>query len=368
MIPVEYYKTAYFACLAFILIVFLLPVLLRKPIEYPIQFQNNIIVILLIILSVLFIGLRDPHGDWRFLGDTSSYTRTFESIQNGQRTEFTKDIGFYLFMKLFTLFTSVKVFYIVCAFLYTYLPYLSFKKQFGPLAIYVFIAYLVSLSFLPFGINGLRNGLAVAIFLSAFIYFKKKWIFYFIIILSISFHKAMLLPFVAFLISSFVLKDNKKALYFWLLTIPISLLFRDILENFAELIFSSDTVIQDDRASTYFSEEGQKYDVSGQFRWDFIIYSGVAVFVGYWAILKKKLSNPLYTLIFRTYIIANGMWILLIYAPYTNRVAYLSWFLMPIVLTVPFISDIRESILNNKKKLIYVIYGSLLFTIFMELI
>jgi hypothetical protein len=178
----------------------------------------------------------------------------------------------------------------------------------------------------------------------------------------------MLLPFVAFLISSFVIKDNKKALYFWLLTIPISLLFRDILENFAELIFSSDTVIQDDRASTYFSEEGQKYRVSGQFRWDFIIYSGVAVFVGYWAILKKKLSNPLYTLIFRTYIIANGMWILLIYAPYTNRVAYLSWFLMPIVLTVPFISDIRDSISNNKKKLIYVIYGSLLFTIFMELI
>jgi hypothetical protein len=271
-------------------------------------------------------------------------------------------------MKLFTLFTSVKVFYVVCAFLYTYLPYLSFKKQFGPLAIYVFIAYLVSLSFLPFGINGLRNGLAVAIFLSAFTYLNNKWIFYFIIILSISFHKAMLLPFVAFLISSFVIKDNKKALYFWLLTIPISLLFRDILENFAELIFSSDTVIQDDRASTYFSEEGQKYKVSGQFRWDFIIYSGAAVFVGYWAILKKKLSNPLYTLIFRTYIIANGMWILLIYAPYTNRVAYLSWFLMPIVLTVPFISDIRDSISNNKKKLIYVIYGSLLFTIFMELI
>jgi hypothetical protein len=271
-------------------------------------------------------------------------------------------------MKLFTLFTSVKVFYLVCAFLYTYLPYLFFKKQFGPLSIYVFIAYLVSFSFLPFGINGLRNGLAVAIFLSAFIYFKKKWIFYFIIILSISFHKGMLLPFVAFLISSFVLKDNKKALYFWLLTIPISLLFRDILENFAELIFSSDTVLQDDRASTYFSEEGQKYRVSGQFRWDFIIYSGVAVFVGYWAILKKKLSNPLYTLIFRTYLIANGMWILLIYAPYTNRVAYLSWFLMPIVLTVPFISEKRESISNNNKKLIYVVYGSLLFTIFMEFI
>jgi len=142
MIPLEYYKTAYFACLAFILIVFLLPVLLRKPIEYPIQSQNNSIVILLLILSVLFIGLRDPTGPFVYLGDTSSYTRTFESIQNGQRTEFTKDIGFYLFMKLFTLFTSVKVFYIVCAFLYTYLPYLSFKKQFGPLSIYVFIAYL----------------------------------------------------------------------------------------------------------------------------------------------------------------------------------------------------------------------------------
>lgn len=368
MIPVEYYSSIYYLVICVILIIFFLPYIIVKPIDSKDYAVRKVFPFLLISIAILFIGLRDPHGSWRFLGDTSAYTAIFESIQNGQKTEFTKDIGFYLFTKLFTLFASVKVFYMVCAFLYTFLPYLSFKKLFGPLATYVFMVYLVSFSFLAFGINGLRNGLAVAIFLSAFIYFKKKWIFYFIIFLSISFHKGMILPFVAFLISDFVVKDNKKALYFWLLTIPISLMFRGVLENFAVLIFSSDTLLQDERASTYFSKEGQKYDLSGQFRWDFIIYSAVAVYVGFWAILKKNIKNPLYTLFFRTYIISNGIWILLIYAPFTNRIAYLSWFLIPIVLTVPFISEKRKSISNNKRKLIYVIYGSLLFTIFMELI
>ena len=368
MIPIEYYKPAYFLLLSLILLFFLLPVLIKKPLNYTVSQQNNIIPFLILLVCFLFIGFRDPTGSGKFLGDTKSYTKTFEAIKLGIKTEFTKDIGFYVFMKFFTYFTSVKGFYIACALIYTLLPYKMFKKHFGSLGTYIFIVYVVSLSFLPFGINGVRNGLAVAIFLYALIFFEKKWLMYAIMLLSVSFHKAMLLPLLAFVMSSFVLKKEKYALLFWLFCIPISLFFRSSLESFAELIFSSDTVVQDDRASTYFSEEGQKYRVSGQFRVDFIIYSASAIFIGYWAILKKKYQNSFYKLLFRTYLIANGIWILLIYAPYTNRIAYLSWFLMPIIITAPFISDIRHTIPKNKSKLIYVIFGSLAFTLIMEFI
>ena len=189
-----------------------------------------------------------------------------------------------------------------------------------------------------------------------------------IMILSITFHKAMLLPFVAFLVSRYLIRSEKKALLFWILTIPVSLLFRGALENFAELIFSNNSILKDERASVFFSEEGQKYQVSGQFRIDFVLYSALAIIIGYWAIVKKGLQNQLYSHLFITYIIANGIWILLIYAPYTNRIAYLSWFIMPIVLVAPFISDVRFPIKNKKIKLIYVMYGSLVFTLIMELI
>jgi hypothetical protein len=269
-------------------------------------------------------------------------------------------------MKFISQFFDVEAFYLISAITYVYLPYLMFQKWFKEKAIYVLIVFLVSMSFWAFGINGVRNGLASSIFLFSLRYFDKKWVMYLLMILSITFHKAMILPFLAFIASDFILVNNKKTLYFWMICLPISLLFRGTLENIAELIFSSDTLIQDERATIYFSEEGQKYDVSGQFRWDFILYSSIAVFIGYWSITKKALEDNLYQMLFRTYTISNAIWILLIYAPFTNRIAYLSWFLMPIVLTVPFIIGRSSDAKLNKKKLIYILYGSLFFTIFMN--
>jgi len=368
MIPSEYFKILYFSLISFILVVFLFPVLIKKPIEFIVRKQYNLILISILIICILFIGFRDPWGLVKYLGDTRQYTKTFDAIQTGVKTEYTKDVGFYLYMRIFTLVTNVQVFFIASALIYCLLPYAMFKKHFGELANYVLIVYVISFSFLPFGVNGVRNGLAVAIFLWALKFYEKKWLMYSLMILSITFHKAMLLPLLAYLISFLVIKNEKKVLLFWVLCTPISLLFRGTLENFTELIFSSDSIIQDERASTYFSEESQKYKVSGQFRLDFILYSAIAIFVGYWAIIKKGFQNQFYSLLFRTYVIANGIWILLIYAPYTNRIAYLSWFLMPIILTVPFVSDLRFKIANNKQKLIYVIYGSLAFTLIMEFI
>lgn len=366
MIPVEYYTTVYYVLISVLLVVFFLPHLLVRPIGEASLATKYFYPFLLLAIVILFIGLRDPLGNWKYFGDTSAYTRTFYLVQDGIKTDFTKDIGFYIYMKLVSSFSDVQWFYLLSAFIYVFLPYLAFKKWFKENAVYVLIAFIVSMSFWAFGINGVRNGIATSIFLFAFKYFDKKWVMYAIMILSVTFHKAMLLPLFAYLVSAFVLKTEKRALIFWVVSIPLSLLFRSLLENFTELIFSSDSIIQDDRASTYFSEgAAQKYQVSGEFRIDFIIYSAVAIFIGYWAIVKKGFSNTLYKNLFRTYLVANGLWILLIYAPFTNRIAYLSWFLMPIILTTPFISD---TIHKNKIKLIYVIFGSLAFTLIMEFI
>ena len=368
MIPVANYTTVYYVALCVILIAFFLPRLIVKSVDFNSRIALNVFTFTILATTILFIGLRDPLGAFEYFGDTRAYTRTFQEIKFGNRTEFTKDVGFYMFMKWIASFASVQWFYLISAFIYVYLPYLTFKKWFRENAIYVLIAFVVSMSFLAFGINGLRNGLASSIFLFSLRYFDKKWVMYTLMLLSITFHKAMLLPFLAFLGSGFFIKSEKKALVFWLITIPLSIFFRGILENIAQLIFSDESIIQDKRAVIYFSKEAESLKYETGFRIDFVLYSAVAIFIGYWAVIKKGLTNPLYRQLFRTYVIANGIWILLIYAPYTNRIAYLSWFLMPILLTVPFISEIKSHISNNKQKLIYVIYGSLLFTLIMELI
>ena len=246
------------------------------------------------------------------------------------------------------------------------MPYITFKKWFGNYTIYIFIVYVTAFSFLPFGINGLRNGLASAFFIYGLGLADRKWLRYAMFLLSVSFHMGMLLPVVAYFVTT-KFSNPKKFLAVWLLAIPISYMLGGSLEDIVLKIFGENNFLHDERAMTYFSDESEIEKVANQFRIDFILYSSVAVFMGYWAIVKKGYDNKLYKKIYGLYVIANTVWIFLIYAPYTNRIAYLSWFIMPIIITAPFISDIKHSIPNNKRKLLYVMLGSIIFTILMEI-
>ena len=367
MIPVEYYKPVYFILLTLLLVVIFLPDYLRKTINAVKSTPKKFVLIALLAITIAFIGLRATNASPEYLGDTIQYTRVYESVKYGYRTEFTKDYGFYYFMKLSTKIFDVRWFYVICALIYILLPYFTLKKWFRDYAVYALIVYITAFSFLPFGINGLRNGLASAIFIFGLGFANKKWLMYGLFVLSVTFHKGMLLPLFAFVLTNFI-KSPKKLLLFWIASIPISLLIGENIESIVLSIFSSQSFIQDERALTYFLEKSSIEKVAGQFRIDFILYSAVAVFVGYWGVLKKGLENQLYRQIWSLYVISNAIWILLIYAPYTNRIAYLSWFIMPVVLVAPFISDVKFSIKNKKTKLLYVMYGSLAFTLIMELL
>ena len=88
------------------------------------------------------------------------------------------------------------------------------------------------------------------------------------------------------------------------------------------------------------------------FRWDFLIYSASAVYIGWFFIFKKKITDPLYIHIFGVYCITNAFWILVITAAFSNRFAYLSWFLMPVVFAYPMF---RYKIWDNQYKTFSVI-------------
>ncbi len=367
MIPVEIYKPVYFVLLTVLLVAIFLPSYLNKSIDAVKSTSHKFVLIALLVLTIAFIGFRDPNGSGKYLGDTKSYTRTFEAVKYGYQTEFSRDYGFYYFMKLFSGSLDVVSFYVVCAFIYVLLPYFTFKKWLGGLSLYLLIAYVTAFSFLPFGINGLRNGLASAIFIFGLGFYNKKWLMFFILILSTTFHKGMLLPFFA-LTLSYIIKNPKHVLYIWLLSIPLSLGLSKNFEEITLALFESQSIVKDDRALTYFSEESEIVKVSGVFRVDFILYSSVAVLIGYSAIVKKGLENVLYKKIWIMYTISNAIWILLIYAPYTNRIAYLSWFIMPVILVIPFINYFNLNIKKIKLKLFYIMFGTLAFTLIMELI
>jgi len=67
------------------------------------------------------------------------------------------------------------------------------------------------------------------------------------------------------------------------------------------------------------------------------LYSGLVIFLGYYFIYKLNFKDKFYLKIFNLYLIANTIWLYFIYFPFTNRIAYLSWFLIPVLAIYPII-------------------------------
>lgn len=359
MIPIEHYSTVYHLGITFLVVVFCLELTKYRSNSTAAKLPLSLFSFGILTYVLLFIGLRDPYASSLYLGDTGAYTRIFKSI-NYVDISLTKDVGFYVFMKLLSPL-GVKIFYLISAAIYILLPHFTFKKWFGKNAIVATIVMITSMSFWSFGINGLRNGLATAFFIYA-IGLRKKTVWMIVwMIISISFHKSMLLPTIAYLLSKYA-NNTKYLIYVWSVSIIVSFFFGSNLELYVSNIFDF-IGFQDQRIDNIYADELDGQFVKRGFRIDFILYSFVAIILGNYYTLKKGFKDELYSRLLNTYIFTNATWILLIYVNYTNRIAYLSWFLMPIILIYPLIKDLK---LKNKIWwVISVIMGSLIFTLIM---
>jgi hypothetical protein len=67
------------------------------------------------------------------------------------------------------------------------------------------------------------------------------------------------------------------------------------------------------------------------FRWDFLLYSAMPVWLA-WYVRYKGIINKTFNLLANTYIIANSFWVLVCRVAFSNRFAYLSWFLYAFVI------------------------------------
>src|SRR5690606_25184293 len=108
-------------------------------------------------------------------------------------------------------------------------------------------------------------------------------------------------------------------------------------------------------------EEG-KFSSTG-FRWDFLLYSSTAVFAGWYYIVKRNYKDKIYFWLFNTYVFSNAFWILVIRANFSNRFAYLSWFMIGLVIIYPLL---KQQIIPKQHQvigLILIAYFS--FTFFM---
>ena len=363
MIPVTYYATVYHVIISLIALILCFKLFLENNASLQNKSKNKIWCIVLLLITILFIGLRDPWAEFEYFGDTQVYSHFFMDYSNNTLYDgFKKDIGFHFFLKFCASFFNLSIFYLICAFIYVYPVYYTFKKWFGNLSIYALLIYVVTMSFWTFGINGVRTGLAVSLFIFALGFINVKWLMILFMLLSISIHKSLLLPISAFLITFFI-KNIKWIIFIWFFSIAVCLFSGKEVMNFMGFYISG--FFEDPRLThEYTSVELFSQEVLDRirFRWDFLIYSATPILLGWYYIIKKRYTDRFYIQLFNTYVLTNAVWIIFfMYAAFTNRFAYLSWCIMSIVMIYPLL---KEKIMINQKKIVsLLILGNLLFTL-----
>ena len=285
----------------------------------------------LCIILALWIGMR-PF--WMGFGDTVSYKLIFNLMKEGllQADERSVDwiwdnMTYYCSqtMDVSSYFTIIAIGY----FGFTYLA----SRVLTPNNVLASVLFIMgAFSFYTYGTNGLRNGLACSITLAAIAFLatsrKNLIIGLLLAFLAVNIHKSAIVPIASLLASIYIVKQFKWAYTFWILSIIISLVAGGVVTAmFAGLGF-------DGRESYLTSFEDGKFSHTG-FRWDFLIYSMMPIILGYYVIIKKGIEDRTYTILLNTYTLANAFWVMVIRANFSNRFAYLSWFMYPIVLAYP---------------------------------
>lgn len=309
----------------------------------------------LLIFVLFYMGLRPSH--WVFV-DMNTYSNMFTRFQQGHIYTKIKDPVFNNYLMYSSKIMSVQTFFFVCAMLYVVPLYVASKKWFKKYWFYAFLFLVASFSFWAYGVNGIRSGIASSLFILGIS--RDKRLFQILwLLLAIGFHKSMLLPTLGFILAS-VYNKPKIFMIFWILAIPFSILFRGYWEHlFASFGF-------DERLNQLTQNPKiQSFNRIG-FRWDFLLYSAIAVFAGWYYIFKLKFKDNFYFILFNIYLFANAFWILVIRSNFSNRFAYLSWFLMALVIIYPLLK--QKTLPRRHNKIGYILISYYAFTYIMAII
>lgn len=320
----------------------------------------NVFGVIFCIWFTLYIGQRQVSY---LFGDTVNYNSAYRYLQQGGEMVVDKDYLFNYMMIFSSKFMSVRGFFQLVDILYLIPVVLFSRKYFGSYWFFAAFMFIASFSFWSYGTNGLRNGLGTALFILGLYLYDRKWAMYLSFGMSYFMHASLVIPIAAFIVSG-LYKNPKAYLYIWFASIPLSLAGGSAWSSFfASIGFA------EDRTQGYLTGGSEEYnDQFSQtgFRWDFLLYSASAIFAGWYFIFKKKITDPFYIHVFGIYCIANAFWILVITAAFSNRFAYLSWFLMPAVIAYPMF---RYKIWDNQYRIFaFIMFAYFMFTFFMNVI
>ena len=307
------------------------------------------------LLFIPYMGLRPISY---LFGDTVNYASSFRDMQLGIKDlEWSGEWAYYYLFTWFVKNSNIHSFFFLCAFLYIGSLWLAMVRIFKN---YYYIPLLIvfgMFTFWTYGVNGIRNGLGASLFILAMTYVNKPSIMITLGLMACGFHKSIYLMMAAGGIAWFI-KNSYYYLAGWIACVGLSYAAGFRIQNYLAGLGLG----EDDRFSDYLTGDnmiGEIVQMSMVFRWDFLAYSALGVFIGYYFIFRRNFKDEYYHWIYNTYLATNAFWVLVIRAAYSNRFAQISWFILPIVLIYPFL---KQRFWTNHEKMMG--YAILLFYAF----
>lgn len=327
--------------------------------------HSQVPALLLAVLSILYIGLR-PDGPQ--FGDSYFYRHTYYNVELNSAIDWSQEWLFALLTVTCRNFgLNHHIYFLIIEIGYVGCLYAACRKLLWENTWMAMLFCISAFSFFTYGVNGIRNGLALHLLLFAFslLATEKKWIIPIVAVMCIGafgIHRTTSLPILAALGSYFVIKDPKWAIYIWIACVFASIVagstFVALLGNYLGA--------QDARAAGYTAQSDMSQFSHTGFRWDFVLYSSVPIILTYYVSVKRQIRDRTFEILANTYILANAVWVLVCSMAFSNRVAYLSWFLYPVVIAYALIRlHIWE---DQDRKSAYWLMGHAGFTLIMMLL
>ena len=316
------------------------------------------------IILILYIGLRPT--SYRF-GDMPLYQHrwnmldSFSDVNYSFKSEWFFDSVMILCKKIVP---NVQFWFVVVDIIYIGCQLWACKKLLWENVWMTIMFVFFSFQFFTFGTNGIRNGMGCAFIMLSIAYFCDRCrtgniIGLFLFFLAMGCHRSVIVPMAALMVSLYIIKDIKISGYIWIGCIALSIFAGGFFQNIiANIGF-------DDRFSSYSSldEETMAQFSRTGFRWDFLLYSAMPIWLS-WYVRSIGVFDRTFTLLANTYVIANSFWVLVCRMPYSNRFAYLSWFMYALVIAF---AVVRVPIWNNQDRTAgWILLAHSSFTIFMH--
>lgn len=331
--------------LAIIPFLFYLFLILRKRKDYELKKVPVIVSVMLLLIMAFLLGLTPIVED----SDKSRYLQRFL----GELIDSEKDIGWLMYNMLMggLLGNNFIVFFIITALIYSF-SYLFFALKLMPHKNigYFIIMVCGSLGFAGYGNNTIRMGFALSVMLLIISIPVKTRIKYLFLFIPVMIHTSMIIPILSYLFAYYI-NNRKISEMIWIVCLIIAIIGVSPISLFEDLGFI------DQRVVNYASSQSDGDGYKAGFRIDFLIYSAVPIFIANKWINKYKYRNKFYLNLYSTYLICNSIWVLMISTNFNDRIAYLSWFMIPLLTLYPLLNQDLSVKMKNIQTNVYLYMG-----------